>query len=78
MALAPAWMVRRMSSSVGPPVAMMGMSGKSFRILATISGVRAAPEIFRISAPARTRPATSISEEMMVAMTGMSTTCLIW
>ena len=43
MALAPAWMVRRIDSSVGPPVAMMGTFGKSRRISATISGVAAAP-----------------------------------
>lgn len=55
MALAPAWMVRRIDSSVGPPVAMMGTFGKSRRISATISGVAAAPETLRKSAPASRR-----------------------
>lgn len=40
MALAPAWMVRRIDSSVGPPVAMMGTFGEvPGGISATISGV---------------------------------------
>ena len=78
MALAPASMVRWMSSSVGPPVAMMGMLGKSFRMAETISGVLAALDTLRISAPEAMRRPMSISRETMVAMTGMSTTCLIW
>ena len=44
-------MVRRMSSSLGPPVAMMGTVGNSARILVTISGVLDAPETLRMSRP---------------------------
>ena len=50
----------------------------SARILATISGVLAAPDTLRISAPAAKRPAISISPETMVVMTGISTTCFIF
>ena len=55
----------------------MGTSGKSLRILATISGVLAAPDTLRISAPAASRPAMSMSPETMVVITGMSTTAFI-
>ena len=44
MALAPALMVSRMLSSVGPPVAMMGTSGCCSRMRRTTAGVSAAAE----------------------------------
>ena len=44
MALAPAWMVSKMASSLGPPVAMMGISGWRSRSAATSCGVSAAAE----------------------------------
>ena len=77
MALAPARMVARMVSSVGPPVAMMGTSGNCLRIWATISGVRAAPETFRMSAPASRRAWISVLSATTVTTTGMSTSSLI-
>ena len=77
MALAPAWIVSRMVASVGPPVAMMGISGNFSRICRTMAGVSAAPDTFRMSAPQAMRLATSILAETMVAITGISTTALI-
>lgn len=52
IALAPASIVSKIDSFVGPPVAIMATSGYSFRISATIDAVAAAPDTFKISAPA--------------------------
>ena len=59
MALAPASIVRRMDSSVGPPVAMMGTSGNFSRIFRTTPAVRSAAETFRTEAPAASLAAIS-------------------
>ena len=44
IAFAPAWMVSRIVSSFGPPVARIGMFGNCARMRRTICGVAAAPE----------------------------------
>ena len=65
-------MVARMLSSVGPPVAMMGISGWRSRSAATSCGVSDAAETFRMSTPAAIRASVSCVAETMVATTGMS------
>ncbi len=76
MALAPAWMVSRMVSSVGPPVAMMGTSGNLSRMERTMAGVLPAPDTLSISAPASIRARTSVLSDTTVTTTGISSTCL--
>ena len=77
MAFAPASMVRLMLSLVGPPVAMIGISGYFARIFATTSGVFPAAEIFRIPAPAAILASMSVFSSRTVMTTGMSTILLI-
>ena len=60
IALAPASIVSKIDSLVGPPVAIMATSGYSFRISATIDAVAAAPDTFKISAPASSLRRTSV------------------
>ena len=72
MALAPARMVSRMLSSVGPPVAMMGTSGCCSRMQRTTAGVSAAAETLKMSAPALMRSSKSVSARATVSTTGMS------
>ena len=77
IAFAPAWMVSRIVSSFGPPVARIGMFGNCARMRRTICGVAAAPDTLRKSAPASIRLRMSIWSETIVAITGMSTTSLM-
>ena len=60
IALAPASIVSKIDSLVGPPVAIMATSGYSYRISATIDAVAAAPDTFKISAPAFSLRRTSV------------------
>lgn len=77
MAFAPARMVSKMLSSVGPPVAMMAACGYCSRMWRTMLAVSAAPETLKISVPASMRPLMSYRSDTTVAMTGISTTDLI-
>ena len=74
MAFAPASAVFFMLSGVGPPVAMMGTSGKSRLMARTTSGVREAAETLRMDAPASRRAATLVFSLTTVTTRGMSIT----
>ena len=73
MQSAPAAIVSRMDSGVGPPVAMIGTFGKSLRMVLTTSGVSSAAETFRIDVPASRRFYMSVALFTTVAITGIST-----
>ncbi len=73
MAFAPASIVSRMVSSVGPPVAIIGTVGKESRIIFTILGVSLAAETLNIFVPASILAATSTSSFTTETTTGTST-----
>ena len=72
-ASAPAAMVARMASSVGPPVAMIGKSGYSRRRASTTWGVRAPAATFTMEAPAAIWRCTTSSAAQAVTHTGTAT-----
>ena len=72
IALAPAWIVSQIDSSVGPPVAIIGNSGNLFLMFLTMLAVFFPPETFNIVAPASILLAISSSSEITVTMTGIS------
>ena len=59
MALAPASIVSKIDSSVGPPVAIIGTSGNFSRIFRTTPAVRSAAETLSTEAPAASLAAIS-------------------
>ena len=73
IAFAPASIVFIMLSSVLPPDAIIGISGKSFLMFATISGVSCAHATLRIVAPLSIRDKISVSFLVTVIITGIST-----
>ena len=73
IALAPASIVAFIESSVGPPVAMIGILGYFSLIFFTISGVFLAAETLKISAPFFILPSISSSSLTTEIITGMST-----
>src|SRR5690606_41421565 len=72
MALAPASIVAIIVSSVGPPVATIGTSGNSSLICLTMLAVFAAPETFRMVAPASNLDLISVFSDTTVTIMGIS------
>ena len=72
MALAPASTVARMLSSVGPPVAIIGTSGKRSLMLRTTCGVLPAADTFKMLTPESMRPCMSSSSLSTVITIGTS------
>ena len=61
-----------MLSGVGPPVAIIGIKGNSFLILATMLAVFAPPDTLNIDTPAFIRAAVSYLSDITVITIGIS------
>ena len=72
MALAPALIVSIMDWSLGPPVAIIAISGKFFRIFSTSLGVSAPADTLSIATPDLSRAAISSCSLTTVTTIGMS------